>query len=487
MTISLYSSRIILKNLGIDDFGIYSVVAGFMIAFEILNGAMRLSSQRYMILHLEKNDPVALRSVFNSSFQLHLIVGIIAIVIGEFVGIWFIHTQMTISPSRVGAATWAFHLTLLTFVLDVLVVPYNACVVSREKFSLFAYATIADSIVRLIAAVIIPFTGSDPLIAYSFAMFAMLFILRGAFIVFCTYKFPECHPKLEYNRNQLHEMSSFAGWGLIEYVTFFSNTQGVNILLNLFFGPSVNAARAVSVRIQMAVLNLCTNFQSAINPQISKSYFSNELERTRLLVNASSRFSFYVVLFLSTPVLISTPFILKFWLGSIPDHSASFLRIMLAISLITCLENPLGVAMQASGRIKLYQISVGAIQILVIPVSYLCFRLWNFPEAAFLIQFILSVVSLFVRVRISTKTIGSTMIDYFKTAAFPNSFVAALMIGGSFLCDYALKNPPNFLGFAINTITSTLIGVIAVALVGTNANERQFIKARIFRLLKSNG
>jgi len=384
MCINLYTSRIVLHTLGIEDYGIFNVVGGVIIILGFMNDSMTASTQRFLSFELGTGNKGRLHDIFITSLHIHLIIAIIIIAIGETIGLWFVVKEMVIPPERMTAALWCYQFSLFIAILDVLSYPYISAIIAHEKMSSFAYIAILDAILKLLLVYLLLMFDYDRLILYAALYAGEKLLIRMVYNIYCVSHFEECKYRWIFKKEIFVEMASFAGWKMWSNLAYVFYTQGLNVLLNLFFGPAVNAARAAAVQAQGAVSNLASNFQLAINPQITKTYASRQLKRTHLLIYKSSRLTFCLLLTVCLPLIVETPQILSLWLKEVPNGSVIFLRILLVILMVQQYYSPLATAVAATGRIKKYEMIVSGLMLTVMPVSYFVLKMGGAPWSVFI-------------------------------------------------------------------------------------------------------
>lgn len=415
MIVSLYTSRIVLSTLGIEDFGIYNVVGGVVSMFAFLNGAMATSTQRYLTFELGKEGNIdQMRKVFNASIIIHALISISILLLAETIGMWFIYSYMTIPDSRMDAALWVYQFSILSMVVLVMSVPYNACIIAHEKMKVFAYISVLEVILKLLIVYILVLGDIDKLKLYAVLIFCVQLLIRFIYSNYCRRHFEETHFQLALNKKLLKEMTGFAGWNLVGSISFLGVVQGLNILLNIFFGPAVNAARGIAVQVQGTISNFSTNFQTALNPQIIKSYANKDLGYMHQLIFKSAKYSFLLLFFVSLPLMIEMQQILGWWLKVVPEHTVSFTRLVLISTMIDCMANSLIISAQATGKIRIYQICVGGILLLIVPLSYICLLFISAPEIVFIVNIIVSLCAQIVRLYLLKNLISLNLYDYFK-------------------------------------------------------------------------
>ena len=356
MAVSLYTSRVILQVLGIEDFGVYNVVGGIVSMFAFINGGMVSATQRYITYEIGTGDLTKLKRVFSTSLQIHAIISLLIILLGETVGLWFLIDKMVIPPSRATAAMWVYQCSVFACVVNIMSIPYNADIVAHEKMSAFAYISIIEVVLKLLIVYLLILLPYDKLIVYAILILLVQVFIRLIYTRYCRRRFEESAYNHSFNSTLFKEMASFAGWSFWGNLSSVLYTQGLNIMLNLFFGPVVNAARGIAVQVQSAVQQFVTNCQMALNPQITKSYAAGEIKQMHILMFRSARFSFALLFFVTLPLLLETNFILTKWLKYVPDNAVIFTRLMICISLIFTTANPCAIANQATGNVKKFQL-----------------------------------------------------------------------------------------------------------------------------------
>lgn len=418
MLVTLYTSRVVLNTLGVSDYGIYNVVGGVVAMFGFINASMSSATQRYITFALGKGDIADLRKIFSTALQIHVLIAALIVVLGETVGLWFMYTQMQIPADRMNAAFWVLQCSIVSSVVMIISVPYNADIIAHERMSAFAYISIIEAVLRLAIVYLLLAFSYDKLILYAFLTLAVQLLIRFCYSSYCNKHFPESKYRHVWDKFLFKEMTGFAGWGMFSSLSGILSGQGLNMLLNVFFGPVVNAARAVAVQVQNAILQFIGNFQMAINPQITKTYANGEMEDMHKLMFRSARFTFYLLFVVSLPVLFETNFILTVWLKTVPENTVIFLRIMICVSLLYPLSNPLIIANQATGQVRNFQFVSGLILLFILPVSYICLSFGLPAYSVFVVHFIMEFTTLFYRLRLLRSSINIRFIDYFKNVFF---------------------------------------------------------------------
>lgn len=406
MLVGLYTSRVVLNALGETDYGVYSVVGGVVAMFSMISGALNSAVSRFITFELGKNNPERLNRVYCTSVNIQLILALIVVLLAEPIGLWFIENKMTIDPARIPAATWVLHFSLLAFVVNLMSVPQMASITAHEKMSAYAYIGILDGLLRLGIAFMIVSAPFDRLVYYAMLMAGVVLIVRLTYGIYCRIHFPECRYRFVFDRPLVKEMFAFAGWNFIGVTSGVLRDHGGNILVNLFAGPVVNAARGVAVQLNGAVQSFVTNFMTAVNPQITKSYAAGDYKYVFALIGKSSRMSFYLLSLMAIPIIFNADLLLQIWLKEVPEHTTLFVQLFLMFALSESLSLPLITAMLATGRIRNYQLVVGGIQLLNLPVSYIFLKMGAIPEITVVVAIALSHVCLFARLIMFSRASG---------------------------------------------------------------------------------
>lgn len=475
MLVSLYTSRLILHTLGVEDYGINNVVGGVVSMFSLISNSLSASVSRFLTFELGRGDLNALKRVFSTSLTIHVALAVIIVVLTETIGLWFLNTRMTIPSERLYAANWVFHASLFSFVIGLISVPFNASIVSHEKMSAFAYIGILDIFLRLFIVLFIAYSpwSFDRLIVFSLLSVGVSFCVQMIYWVYCKRHFVECRFKLHFDKSYWKSMSSFAGWNFIGASSAILRDQGGNIAINIFCGPAVNAARGIACQVNSAINGFVGNFMVALNPQITKSFAAKNYEYMMTLIYKSARFSFYILLLLSLPVIINADYILVLWLKTVPDHTGYFLVLVLIFAMSEAVSNPLVTAMLATGKIRNYQLVVGGLQMLNLPISYMLLKYGFIPEVVFIVAICLSQCCLFARLYMLRRMIGLSAREYIKKV-YLNVWMVAL-VSSILPCIFSLYMDKSFITFILSCIVSIITTGLSVSYVGCNNAERHFI------------
>ena len=482
MLVSLYTSRVILQTLGVEDYGVYNVVGGVISMFTFLNGAMSSATSRYITFEIGKGNMEQLKKVFSTSLQIHAIIALLIVILGETVGLWFLMNELVIPEGRMDAAMWVYQCSVVTAVVTIMSVPYNADIIAHEKMSAFAYISVLEIILKLAIVYLLVVLPFDKLKVYAVLVLMVGLLIRYIYTRYCHKHFEESHYIHRRDKPLLKEMSSFAGWSFWGNLAGILYAQGLNMMLNIFFGPVVNAARGIATQIQGVVQQFVGNFQMALNPQITKTYASGELDKMHSLMFRSARFSFMLLFFLSLPIMLETSYILTLWLGIVPENTVIFARIIIAISLIYTIANPCVIANQATGKVKVYQAVVGGLLLLILPISYIVLKMGAPAYSVFIVHFCVESVAQFARMYMLRNMIDLPLWSYVKNIYLPIMGVVLLSIVLPLLVYSNMQE-----GF-IRLLAVGMTCVISVAMtslfIGMTRNERSFLIDKSLRVLK---
>lgn len=477
MAISLYTSRVILNALGVEDYGIYNIVGGVVAMFSMLSGSLSAAISRFITFELGKGNKENLAKVFSASVTIQLGICAIVMLLAETVGLWFLNSKMVIPENRLYAANWVYQLSLVTFVINLVSIPYNAAIIAHERMSAFAYISIFEAVNKLIVAYFIIISPIDKLIFYAIMIAMIAIIIRLIYGVYCKKRFEECTYHFIYDHELLKQMFGFAGWNFIGASSALLRDQGGNIVINLFCGPAVNAARGIAFQVNTAVHSFVTNFMTALNPQITKSYASGDYQYMMTLIFQGARLSYYILLLLSLPVIVNTHYILHIWLGQVPEHTVLFVQLVLIFGMCESISSPLITAMLATGKIRNYQLVVGGFQMLNLPVSYILLRFGAIPETVLIVAIVISQLCLVSRLYMLRGLIGLKARDFIKKVYANVIEVTILSVIVPFLLAIVLNN--DFLNFIVLSIITVVSTLLVVFYVGCTMEERQFVVSKV--------
>ena len=478
MLVGLYTSRVVLAALGENDFGIYNVVGGIVAMFTVISGALNSAVQRFITFELGKGPQAQETKVYSTAVIIQFALAMIIVLLAEPIGLWFIDNKMTIDPSRIPAARLVLHFSLLAFVVNLMSVPQMASITAHERMSAYAWIGILDGLLRLAVALLIAHSSADRLVMYAALMASVVLAVRLAYIIYCRVNLPDCRFRLIFDKGLLKEMFSFAGWNFIGVTSGVLRDHGGNILVNLFSGPAVNAARGVAVQLNGAVQGFVTNFMTAVNPQITKSYASGDKEYMFTLVRRSSRLSFCLLYLIALPVIFNAEYLLGIWLKEVPAHASLFVQLFLIFALSESMSNPMITAMLATGDIRRYQLVVGGLQLLNLPVSYVFLKLGAMPEVTVMVAVAISQVCLWARLIMLNKATGFPILP-FVSDVYVTVLMKVVCATLVFPLLVDIVKPDGFAGFAVSAGTCVMATLLVIWLLGLEPEERQWVKDKL--------
>jgi O-antigen/teichoic acid export membrane protein len=477
MLVSLYTVRVILNTLGAEDYGIYNVVAGVVTMFGFLSNSMATSSQRYFSFEIGRKDFEQLKKVFSLSLTIYVLIGVLVLVLGETIGLWLVNNKLVIPVERKEAAFWIYQFAILSFLFTMITTPYMASVIAHENMNVYAYISILEVALKLFIVFVLRWIAFDKLILYGILMFLITFINTAIYRIICTKKYNECKFRFFWDYALFKEMTSFVGFNLIIAVSGIIRGQGINILLNIFFGPIVNAARAIAVQVKNAVDSFAQNFATAFRPQIVKSYASGNMDHMLTIVFSASKGIFFLLFFFILPLQLELSLILQLWLKQVPLYVLSFTRILLLNVLIDAISIPLAGASQATGRIKVYQMVVGGILILNLPIALVVLKLGFSAISVQIICVILSLIALSARIIILSRQIQFSIKYYFKSIIIPIVMVSLLSSVLPILFSFII--PQGIVNLFVVIIVSIISTSIFSYVIGFDTKEKCIIKGII--------
>lgn len=478
MIITLYTSRVVLNALGVVDYGIYNVVGGVVTMISFLNGTMAAATQRYISFELGRNNFQQLQKVFSTTLQIHGFISLIVVLLAETIGLWLFYNKMQIPVDRIMAALVVYQCSVLSVVISIMSVPYNADIIAHEKMSAFAYITILEVVLRLFCVYMLTICLVDKLILYAILLLGVYLFIRLCYGYYCNRHFPESKYKWIFDKLLLKEIFAFAGWNMLANIASALNSQGTNIVLNIFFGPAVNAARGIAVQVQTAANQFCTNFQMAVNPQMTKSYAIGNYSETNKLMNRSSLFSFYLLLMMTLPLFFETESILVVWLKIVPAHTATFIRIMLCCILLWTFSSPMNTVAYSTGNIKGINVVHSCIVLQALPLSWVFLKCDAPVFTPFIVIFILEFVSQLARMFMLKKVFPYYSIRKYCIEVYFKAFIVLVVSLLLPVITFLLLSK-GLLATVVNCVVSFCSVCISVYFLGMTQNERTFVRSRI--------
>ncbi|MEG4313861.1 MATE family efflux transporter [Pseudomonas sp. FIP_A4] len=479
MVVGLYTTRVLLNVLGVEDFGIYFVVAGFVALLGFMQGALTTATQRYFAFDLGQNSGHNLRGLFNTSLQVHALLAVCIVMLAETAGYWFVSTRLNIPEGRLVAALLAYHLSVASFAVTVMTVPLTAMLMANERMGLFALMSMADLLLKLAAVLLLPYLVYDHLSMYAALLLVVSLLTLSGYLLINRAIFPGVRLQRGFDKKSFHSMLGFTAWNTWGNLAAALSEHGNNVLLNIFFGPAVNAGRSIATQANGALNQFVTNVQAAINPQIVKLYASGEREQMHKLALRAAKYNFFILLVLAMPVLLNPDKLLRLWLVEVPPYAAVFLQLTIVASLINSVSGPLMTSAQATGHIRLYHSVVGGILLLNVPLNYLLLSCGLPPETLLAVTIALAVVALVARLYIITPLIGLP-VGLFLSRVVGKATLVALVAGIFAILTQAASSGSLLILFS-NLITAMAVTLIAIWMLGLDKSERQYIVS----LLKS--
>lgn len=481
MGVTLYTSRITLEVLGVEDYGLYNVVGGIVGMLAFLNSSMAISVQRFLSYEIGKNNSKGLMRLFNTSIISHIIIALVIILLMETFGLWFLKEKLIIPLGRETAAMWVFQCAVATTAFSIIQVPYNAMLMAKEKMDIYAYVSIIDVILKLLIIYLLLKINSDKLIIYGLllAIQSVLMIIINWW--YCVWKFPEAKFSFIWDKHEFTKLTSFAGWSLMGELAWTFTGQGISIVLNQFTGAAVVAARGLAEQVNGAVNRFVQGFQTAANPQIVKLYASGNIDEMKILLFRVTRFSYYVLLFLSLPLIFEIDYILNIWLTVIPEHTTFFCQLILINSLTMTLSNPLSQVARAYGKIRKYQMWVSFFLFLNFPFSYLALCLGFAPESVMIVYFMISILLIVVRLLLCSPMINLSISKYIQSIICRVLLVTVL----SSLLPLIITNSlnPSLLRITITSVSSILGIALFAYLFGLPVEDQLVVKNIVSKIL----
>lgn len=475
MFIGFFTARITLNALGVDDFGINNVVGGLVSMFSLLSTSLCSASSRFITFALGKGDFEEQKRTFATTVNIHIILAIVVVLAIETVGVWFLNHKMNIPPDRMVAANWVLQCSVVSFALGLFSVPYNSSIIAHERMSAFAYMTIFDAVCKVIVVAAIYYYGGDKLILFAILSIIPSIITQGIYIWYCKKHFSECVYTFQWDKKLFREMFGFAGWNFIGCTAGLMRDQGVNIVINVFTSPAVNAARAIAMRLNSLIGQFTGNFMVSLNPQITKYYAVGDLTRMHKLLFYGTRLSYYLFMSLSIPVIFEVEVILTVWLGNVPAHTVLFTRLVLILSLIDIFSQTLITAQNATGNIRNYQLVVGGLYLLNLPFSYLLLKMGMIPEVTLVVAIVIAIACMIARLCFLRHSIKLSVYEYVRTVILNALLVTAVSLVLPGLCYYYVSG--TLWRFLAVCTSSAISSATAIYFIGCNSQERDLAKS----------
>lgn len=477
MALSFFTTRIVLEKLGASDYGVNNVVGGFVSMFTVLNSILQTGTRRFLSLNLGKGDAKILKDTFSTAFVIHLIVGVVVVVLLETFGIWFLNSQLNIAPDRMVAANWVFQFSVLTVFLSITQTPYTAAVTSHENFSIYAFMSIFETVAKVAVLFLLIFIPGDKLIIYSALLLGVSAINISVYRIYCIRKFPECHFSLRVNRELLKKMVKFSGWSVVANVFQVGNTQGVSILLNIFFSTLVNAARGLANTVTFTISQFVNGFIIAAEPQLVKYYGANDKEHFEKLIFNITQYTLFLLAIFAVPVFMEIDYVLKIWLTEVPQYTSEFIKITIISSLIVNSYIMVDKAIIASGHIKQMALIGNTIPVIQLPLVYLFLKLGYSPVVTYLITLAPQILGMFANLWISKRYINFPSGRFFIQIMAKNYLLIAIACIIPYIVrEMMTEGLLRFLGVCSLSVLCTIGVMYSFAM---NAETKQMVKQKV--------
>lgn len=476
MFVSLFTSRITLQNLGVTDFGIYNIVGGVTSLLVFFRSSLANATQRYLSIELGKNDTEGVISVFRQHQTLYIFIAIIVLILSETIGLWFVCHKLVIPPERVNASVWVYQFTVFSSCLTILSIVYDAAIIAHEDMHIYSYTGIVEGMAKLTIAYVLAFIPSDRLTTYALLFFLQTLCLWIFYVSICKRRYDECRYRFSWNAKSTKEICSFIGWNTVGTLVYFLNGQGINILLNLFFGPAVNAARGISYQVSGAISSFSTNFYTAVRPRIMKAYAAGEFRQVLFLFFRSSKYSVFLLWLFCLPVMLCIDQILAIWLTCVPEYTSAFTVWVLAHSMIYVLDNPMWTIVLATGKLKRYVLAGNSILVLAFLFSYICLKNRCSPVSVFQILFAIRIVYIGAALFVIRRYIYFPMEQYFVQVIRPSIGVIGSSGGVCLLLSKWFQ--PTMTGYAMLCCVCILSTLCLTWLLGMTGEERGIFRKR---------
>lgn len=486
MLVSLYASRVVLNTLGVSDFGIYNIVGGVVVLFTFINSAMSTGTQRHLSYELGKPEQGEITEVFSACFHIHAWLSFIVFVLAETVGLWFLNTCMNFPADRMETINWVYQFSVLGCVVNIIRVPYQASIIAYERMSFYAYMGIVEAVLKLAIVYLLLVFSVDKLLLYSVLTFSVILLVTLWFALFCHKSFNRLRIKKVRDRWLCKKMVSFSGWTMFGSVANLGLQQGLNVIINIFYGVTLNAAVGIANQVNSAVMSFVGGFQQALNPQLVKSQAVGDKSRQFQLICESSKLSFLIMFVVAFPLLINLDLVLSLWLGEYPPHTGSICSLIIIGALIECLSGPLWVTIFATGNIRTYQMVISAILLMNVPISYIGGRFGMSPEGMFLVRNIIYILAFFSRLVFLRKMISLNVPLFLKRVVIPIIKVLCLVVVP---ISFIIRGNLITLSSSLMTLVgqTTLIFVYEMLITyffGLRSNERKYVMNGIKGKLK---
>ncbi len=484
MGVNLYTVRLLWNLLGVDNYGIYNVVGGIVLMFTFLKNTMVATSQRFISFELGRGDADRLRRTFSMSVTVHFLLAMAVLVLAETVGLWFLNARMNIPDGRMTAANWVYQCSIFSFIFTIISVPYNAAMVAHEHMKIYGYMGIMEGVLKLLIVLFTYLLPWDRLIVYTVLVLLVSIALRITYTIYCKRHFEECTYRRVHDRHMMHDMFSFAGWSFLGSLGMSVRDQGLNIVLNLFFNVAINAAKGIANQVGTTINGFASNFTMALNPQITKRYAAGDTESMMALVYNGCKLSLILMSIVVVPLIFAADTALRIWLGHVAPYTVGFLQLVLILSLVDCVVSPITTSLQATGKIRKFQIIICAVMVANIPLAWIWLKLDLNPYVVMFVSILTSVVTLISRLLLLRELVRFFLRRFFvRVYARTVPYLVVTIASGWGLIQFF---PENIYGLAAYLIVMMIAVAACIYLIALNNNERQLVTSQIRKKLHRN-
>lgn len=481
--VSLYTTRVVLQTLGVDDYGIYGIVGGIVSMFSFLNASMSGATSRFITFALGKNDEKDVEDTFATALLIHIGISFVILLLAETVGIYFLEYKLVIPEARMEAARFVYQFSVLAMIVQVTQVPYNASIIAYEKMDIYAYVELLNVFLKLGIVYLVLVGNLDKLILYAVLYFLVNLLIAAIYRLYCIKKFNSCRFRLIYRKEKLYPMLSFSGWDLYGNMSYSVNHQGINMLINMFFGVAYNAASSFATSIRGVIETLSSNVIQAFRPQIVKNYAAGDFERMQTLMYNSLKYSLLLFMLFTVPLVCETQEILKLWLGVVPKSTTEFCRLMLIVSIFSLINKILCISIEATGNMKRISLITGTIYLMALPIIYIIFKSFDVrPSFAYIIVIIFMGLIVFANVFILKKQAPKLMpLIYLKGTA--EAFLI-LIISTIPIIPIMLYLEDSIARLLVVCVVYGISLVSTTYLLALDKSTRKIVNGKILKLLK---
>jgi len=479
--ITLFTVRVVIKALGVLDYGVFTAVGGVVLIMSFLSQTVTFAAQRYFSYELGKNDFTRLKDVFSSVLIIYVIIALFVSIVAEFIGMWFLENKMIIPENRLDVARWVLHFSLLSFVVTIFYAPFNAMIIAHENMSVYAFVSVFEVLLKLIIVFILPWCNYDRLFLYAGLLLLVYVIVALVYIGYCLKYYAETHFRLKWDTSLISELIGFSSWTMFGTLSGAANYQGTGILLNMFFGPVANASLSVAHQVSQALQLFSSNIFTAVRPPMTKSYAVGDYAYVMNLFYKSSKYSYYLLLIILLPLFFEMPFVLQLWLGSVSEYMVDFSRLLLVYVVIVSLSNPISIIVQAAGKVKIYHGFVDGFTLLSLVISYFAFLIGGSANIVFYVMIFVFFVAHLFRLVILHNIIKFLYIDYLMKFVLPGLFVSIIV--SLPVCALHFLMDDSWVRFLLILLATFIFLVLSIYCIGINKEEKEYIKNRIYVLI----